>query len=141
MVVPANSTVATPISLLQNEASGLVNPEEFDGFRYSRMNTDSTGPTKYQMVNTDLTYLLFGHGKHAWYVPLHTLKQLSLTKPSPGRFLAVTELKLIIATLLVRYDMKIIPGSKPKNFLFATAKVPDATYPILLKARELETSN
>jgi cytochrome P450 len=68
MVVPANSTVAAPIALFHGDASDLTNPEEFDGFRYSRMNAENAGPSKHQMVSTDLNYLLFGHGKHAWYV-------------------------------------------------------------------------
>jgi hypothetical protein len=141
MVVPANSSIATPISFLQNEISDLTNPEEFDGFRYSRMNEESAGPTKNQMVNTGLTYLLFGHGKHAWYVQFYQFRVKILTYPSPGRFLAVTELKLIVATLLMRYDMKIVPGTKPKNFLFGTAKVPDTSFSILVKAREQATPN
>lgn len=67
MVIPAGYHVAAPIFLMHNEASDLADPDVFDGFRYSRMNEESTGPTKHQMVNTDLNYLLFGHGKHAWY--------------------------------------------------------------------------
>ena len=67
MVVPAGNTIGAPILLLHNEASALSDPEVFDGFRYSRMNEGNTGPTKHQMVNTGLDYLLFGHGKYAWY--------------------------------------------------------------------------
>lgn len=67
MVIPAGANVAAPIFLMHNEASDLPDPNVFDGFRYSRMNEEATGPTKYQMVNTDLNFLLFGHGRHAWY--------------------------------------------------------------------------
>jgi len=65
MVVPAGTTIAAPIIPLHNESS-TSSPEIFDGFRYSRMNEENIGPTTHQMVNTDLNYLLFGHGKHAW---------------------------------------------------------------------------
>jgi cytochrome P450 len=64
MVIPAGSTIASPIKLLHD--SDLADPDVFDGFRYSQMNEDTTGPSKYQMVNTDYNYVLFGHGKHAW---------------------------------------------------------------------------
>jgi len=67
MVVPAGCAVGAPILPLQNETSILSDPHVFDGFRYSRMNEESPGPTKYEMVNTSLNYLFFGYGKHAWY--------------------------------------------------------------------------
>jgi hypothetical protein len=60
---------------------------------------------------------------------------------SPGRFLAVAELKLIVASLLMQYDLGIIPDTKRKDFVFGTARVPDTSYPILLKAREPELPN
>ena len=65
-VMPKGTTLATPIYLRHNDGSDIADPDRFDGFRYSRMNEESSGPTKHQMVNTDLNYLLFGHGKHAW---------------------------------------------------------------------------
>jgi hypothetical protein len=44
------------------------NPEEFDGFRFFnlREKDEQDGVTKYQMVNTSIDYVAFGHGKHAW---------------------------------------------------------------------------
>lgn len=67
MVVPAGNAIGSPILPLHHEASALSDPEVFDGFRYSRMSKENTGPTKHQMVNTGLDYLTFGHGKHVWY--------------------------------------------------------------------------
>jgi len=57
---------------------------------------------------------------------------------SPGRFLAVTELKLMVANILLNYDLKIVDGTKPKAFYFGTAKVPDLGYRILMKTRNAE---
>jgi len=67
MVVPAGNAIGSPILPLHNEASALSDPGVFDGFRYSRINEESTRLTKHQMVNTGLNYLTFGHGKHVWY--------------------------------------------------------------------------
>jgi cytochrome P450 len=67
-VAPAGYTIGAPLMMLHNDAPDMTGLEEFDGFRYSRKNEESTGPTKHQMVNTDPNYVLFGHGKHAWYV-------------------------------------------------------------------------
>jgi cytochrome P450 len=120
MVIPAGSMIAAPIPLFhRDEAPGEANGDVFDGLRYAKLNEQSAGPTKHQMVNTELDYLLFGHGKHA----------------CPGRFLAVTELKLILATLLLQYDLKLIPGTAPKDFYFGTARVPEMKLPVLMKAR------
>lgn len=67
MVVPAGNAIGSSILPLHHNDPTLSNPEVFDGFRYSRMNEEDTGRTKYQMVNTGLDYLTFGHGKHVWY--------------------------------------------------------------------------
>lgn len=45
---------------------------------------------KHYMVTPNLDYLIFGHGRHA----------------CPGRFFAVNELKLMMAHLLLTYDVK-----------------------------------
>lgn len=68
MVIPKGTSVGAPIFPIHIDRSGLSDPEAFDGFRWSRMNEESTGPTKNQMVNTDPSYRLFGHGTHAWYL-------------------------------------------------------------------------
>jgi cytochrome P450 len=67
MVVPAGNAIGTPILPLHHKVSASSDQEDFDGFRYSSMNEENTGPTKHQMVNTGLNYLTFGHGKHVWY--------------------------------------------------------------------------
>lgn len=64
--VPKGTSIAAPIEMLHNEAVEVPNPEVFDGFRYSDLRGEYTGMTKHQMVNTDVNFLLFGHGKHAW---------------------------------------------------------------------------
>jgi len=52
---------------------------------------------------------------------------------SPGRFLAVAEMKLILATILLRYDLKLIPGTRPKNMWFGSLRIPELKLPILMK--------
>ncbi|SRR6266480_1471684 len=68
IVIPAGNVITFPTMRLHKEASNLSNPDVFDGFRYSRMNEEHSGRTSHvQMVDTDLNYVVFGHGKHAWY--------------------------------------------------------------------------
>jgi hypothetical protein len=44
-------------------------------------------------------------------------------------------MKLIFAVLLLGYDLKLLPGTEPKNIYFGTSRVPDTKFPVLLKAR------
>jgi hypothetical protein len=46
-----------------------VDPETFDGLRFEKMRGEEDGelPSKHSLVSLDLDYLLFGHGRHAWY--------------------------------------------------------------------------
>ncbi|KAJ7845095.1 cytochrome P450, partial [Mycena leptocephala] len=74
------------------------NPEIFDGFHFSHLREehpshDADGPDGFfnrYMVTTGLDHVVFGHGRHAW----------------PGRFFAATELKTMIARILINYDVK-----------------------------------
>jgi cytochrome P450 len=41
-------------------------PDDFDGFRFSRMREEGETSRIYT-TNTSTEFLTFGHGKHAWY--------------------------------------------------------------------------
>ena len=42
-------------------------PETFDGFRFHKMRQQEGGSSKHLLASLDLDYVLFGHGRHAWY--------------------------------------------------------------------------
>ena len=44
--------------------------ETFDPWRFARMRESEGESTKHQFVNTSVHYIPFGHGRHAWYVPV-----------------------------------------------------------------------
>jgi len=68
MVIPAGSVISAPSMPIHNDASNLLDPDVFDGFRYSRMNKERSGQTNpQQMTDTEVDYALFGYGRHAWY--------------------------------------------------------------------------
>jgi cytochrome P450 len=54
---------------------------------------------------------------------------------SPGRFFAITEMMLMFAELISRYDMKLEPGTAPKEIYIATMVIPETKLPILFKRR------
>ncbi|KAF7307834.1 Cytochrome P450 [Mycena kentingensis (nom. inval.)] len=70
------------------------NAHEFDGFRFSRMRELDGDSTKHHFVTVGSEFMFFGIGRHA----------------CPGRFLAASQLKLIMAHLVLHYNMKMKDG-------------------------------
>ena len=95
------------------------NAGDFDPYRFLRLEED-TGK-KFGIVTTTPNILNFGHGRHA----------------CPGRFFAAQQMKLMLAYLLVNFDMRIgNPGERrPKDFWFGLACMPDPRSRILVRRR------
>ncbi|KAK3707577.1 hypothetical protein LTR37_012072 [Vermiconidia calcicola] len=69
-------------------------------------------------VSTGSHFMQFGHGKRS----------------SPGRFFAVQEIKLMMAYMLLNYDIKYI-GARPERKWMGTLVVPDTSATILVKRK------
>lgn len=74
------------------------------------------------MVTTSENYLPFGHGKHAWYNPFFLQCPLSLCMAnaftsSPGRFFAANEIKLLIAYVMLHYEIEALPELPPNKWI------------------------
>lgn len=65
--LPAGTLVAAASYTLHRDETKYPSPDEFDPFRFSRLREGEGQDVKHQFVNTSNDYLLFGHGKHAWY--------------------------------------------------------------------------
>ncbi|KAJ7185998.1 cytochrome P450 [Mycena filopes] len=95
--IPSGSFLAVAGRAVQFDPGVYSHPETFDGFRFSRMRDErSHKPTnegifKSHLVSTTTDYVVFGHGKHA----------------CPGRFFAATELKGMLAHILMTYDVEV----------------------------------
>lgn len=105
-----------------NQNPGLWDdPERFDGFRFSKLRTKPGNEQKYQHSTTGADNINFGHGIWA----------------CPGRFFASAEIKVIMAYLLVDYDLKLVPGTnKPGQVHYGLATLPDSEADILFKRRD-----
>ena len=63
--------------------------------------------------------------------------KLTVSLSSPGRFFAVTEMKTILAHILVSYDIKLEnEGVRPSNQWFAGFVVPNQNAEIVLRTRQ-----
>lgn len=126
-VIPEGTMVFAASHPTHFDASIYHNPQHFDGFRFERLrqrekaDVDDSGP-RHQLVATNPAYLSWGYGKHAY----------------PGRFFAAVVLKLILAHLILNYDLRFDqPGARPSDFVFEANCMPNAQARILLKRRKL----
>ncbi|KAF7360088.1 hypothetical protein MVEN_00736900 [Mycena venus] len=120
-VIPFESFVAVSGQLVQHDPANYDHPEDFDGFRFSRMReaVGQSDQSKKYMVSTAPEHLDFGLGKHA----------------CPGRFFAATELKAMLAHVLLKYDIKAYgEGVRPPPF-FGSGK-PNPTVKIYFRKRQ-----
>ncbi|KAI1112924.1 cytochrome P450 [Nemania sp. NC0429] len=117
IALPKGSTVSFISYQVQTDGDVFENPFKYDPFRFSRAreaDVDDQGKsnlTNLSFVSTGLQNLSFSHGKHA----------------CPGRFLVDFELKMIIAYVLMNYDIEYPPeydGKRPENYWRTTAFFP-----------------
>ena len=111
-------------------------PEVFDGFRYHKLRLAATAAAAaatsegeqvkasnaHQFTTTGPGNLVFGHGKFA----------------CPGRFFASLESKIVLAQILVGYDLRLTPGDgkRPKDLLLGDANIIDWTARIEFRKRK-----
>jgi cytochrome P450 len=102
--------------------------DELDPWRFSRLREDAL--TKGEeipsvaFVSTGPNFLPFSYGRHA----------------CPGRFLVDFELKMILAYILSKYDLKFheeYNGKRPSNRMLGEALFPPASAKVLVKRRQL----
>ncbi|EME80604.1 uncharacterized protein MYCFIDRAFT_141937 [Pseudocercospora fijiensis CIRAD86] len=123
--VPHGVRLATPIVAIHRDEHFYPNAYEFDAFRFSRDQEQVDGDKatlekrSQAMVTTSESYLSFGHGRQA----------------CPGRFFASQEMKLMLAHIVMNYDVKL-PGPRPKTYDFKHASVPDPRSQLMIRRRE-----
>ncbi|KAF8252941.1 cytochrome P450 [Wilcoxina mikolae CBS 423.85] len=118
--VPKGTLVFAPAHSLHNDTDIYKNPQEFDGFRFSRIREQPGQQAKHQMVATSSENIGFGTGKHA----------------CPGRFFAANELKMLLGYIISNYEFKFEDGKKrPENTFYAYSCIPDVSAKIMYRER------
>lgn len=120
--IPHGATVVVPSYPVFHDADVYPDPNEFKPFRFAEQRNDEN--VEYikraakAFASTSTDYLAFGHGRNA----------------CPGRFFAANELKLMLAHLILNYDIEI-QGSRPPNMWFGLNRVPPLKASIRVKKR------
>jgi cytochrome P450 len=114
--LPRGSTTSVLSYPAHHNEDLFPSPEEFDPFRFSK----TSGPS---LVTTGPQFLPFGHGKAA----------------CPGRFLVDVELKMVLAYLVLNYEIRLAEkygGVRPANRWVSEVTLPPAGIQIEVKRRE-----
>ncbi|KAJ7203041.1 cytochrome P450 [Mycena pura] len=127
-VVPYGSYLYVAARAAQHDPTIYEDAEKFDGFRFARereaqkANDDPNKDIfKRHMISTAPDHLAFGTGKHA----------------CPGRFFAATELKAMLAHLVINYDIKAeVEGLRPPDLEFGVRTSPNPSGKVLFRKRQ-----
>ncbi|RDB27628.1 Ent-kaurene oxidase [Hypsizygus marmoreus] len=116
--IPAGTTLQVAVQAAHLDDTNYDDPTVFDPFRFVDKTNKVNVGRKVDMTSTHADFVAFGHGRHA----------------CPGRFFAANELKLMLAHILMTYDVKL-EGEHPKNMWFVTVCIPNTKGEVLFRKR------
>ena len=119
--IPPGVLIEVPSGAVYQDTDVYPGGDTFDGFRFAKIREagSATENARNQFVTTNEENLYFGYGKHA----------------CPGRFFAATEIKMILARLILEYDIKNVEGMEGRipNREIGRTSNPDATKQLLFR--------
>ncbi|KAL2142991.1 hypothetical protein VTI28DRAFT_450 [Corynascus sepedonium] len=120
--IPRGFAVNVPSYPVFRDGDIYPDAEEFKPFRFAEQradeNVDYVKRAAKAFATTSTDYLAFGHGRNA----------------CPGRFFAANELKLMLAHLVLNYDIEL-GGQRPRSSWFGLNRVPPLQATIRIKKR------
>jgi len=121
VTVPVGTHIAVASHSTHMDKVNYKNPEEFHGFRFEELSQKDGDFTKYQAVSLSKDFILFGQGRNG----------------CPGRFFAINELKVMLAYVLLTYDVKLPgDGRRPENSWFRGQCSPNRTAEVMFRKRD-----
>ncbi|KAH9928846.1 cytochrome P450 [Fomitopsis serialis] len=116
--IPKGTFLAAAARPIHFDGEHYANPDVFDPWRFVN------GGGKDHMIKTSDHYLLWGHGRHA----------------CPGRFFAATMLKLILAHVVMTYDVRSLDGvaahATPPPTWISASMIPNRKAKVLFRERQ-----
>ncbi|KAF9478579.1 cytochrome P450 [Pholiota conissans] len=124
LFVPQGTTVAVAILPAHLNGDLYEDPKKFDPFRFVKMKQHEeteAAAKRFDMTSTNCESLGFGHGRHA----------------CPGRYFAVSELKLMLAYVVTHYDVRCKEeGVRPEDMWIGMTCVPNPKGEVLFRKRQ-----
>ena len=118
--IPANTVVQCSTNNLDETPNFWGNPHDFDGFRFDKLRSKPEDTHKFQFATPTYDSMQFGLGKDA----------------CPGRWFASNQIKIILAYVLTKYDMRFKDGhGRPSNILFEVNVLADPSVRVMFKRR------
>ncbi|KAF7347450.1 Ent-kaurene oxidase [Mycena venus] len=120
-IVPSGYKITIPLKAIHFDPSVYPEPEKFDCFRFSKLREMEESDVKHGFTTVEKNFVPFGLGRHA----------------CPGRFFASMELKVMLAHMLLNYDVSLPDGAKeaPKAMRFNTGVMPDVKAYLVITPR------
>ncbi|KAF9698203.1 hypothetical protein EKO04_003691 [Ascochyta lentis] len=119
--IPPGVLIEVPSQAIYNDSTFYPDSDKFDGFRHYKLRRggSATDHARNQFVTTNEQNLAFGYGRHA----------------CPGRFFAANEIKMIVAKMILDYDIKMPNGLTERYAQIEMGRnvTPDPTKALLFK--------
>jgi ent-kaurene oxidase len=118
--VPSGSFISMATNSVARDPEYYTSPGHFDGFRFYKKRLEcSSDVNKHQFASTSTDNLAFGYGRAA----------------CPGRFYASVQVKTLIASLLMQYDVSFGGGraDRPANIFSGEGIGPDRSQTVVFK--------
>ncbi|GIJ88793.1 hypothetical protein Asppvi_007720 [Aspergillus pseudoviridinutans] len=120
-VLQPGTLALAPSNAIAFDPNIYPDPDKFDGLRFYKLrhqNDSKANNIMYQFTAASKTQVQFGGGRHA----------------CPGRWFAAHLIKMVVAAILFKYDLKFRTGEeRPKTWLFQTINTPDPKGKIMVR--------
>ncbi|CCC14927.1 unnamed protein product [Sordaria macrospora k-hell] len=124
-VIPKGSIIEVPNYAVSRDPEVYSNPNMFDPLRFYNLRNEARGKGEMeqaatsQFVSVNKDFLTFGYGRHA----------------CPGRFFAANEIKMILAHLVMTYEMGLVEGEteRYKDWDIVAGTIPDPTKDVMFR--------
>ncbi|KAE8376785.1 cytochrome P450 [Aspergillus bertholletiae] len=108
--------VAVDCSMMR-DATNYPDPDHYDGYRFLKLR--QSGESTAGLASTSAQHVAFGMGKAI----------------CPGRFFAANEIKIILAKILQRYDIRLVDGFTPNIAYFGFEMLSDPEAKVEVRKR------
>ncbi|KAI9723699.1 MAG: hypothetical protein M1812_000999 [Candelaria pacifica] len=136
LFLPQGTKVGTALFSIHRDDSFYPHAHEYDAFRFSRPLEEAKQdlsvveaalelkdiPQNTPLTQTSDTFLEFGHGRHA----------------CPGRFFTSAQLKLLVANMVLNYDVKLL-ATRPANTWIADYGIPPRKATLQVRRRKTQS--